>query len=128
MSTYYKNVSGNALSINLYGVGKVSIPAEAQSIEIEDGVAQAINAMAKPNIVLEKVSETLKNPVVMSEPVEGAENTPAEEDELEPAINYAAFTNKKLKALCEEAGIPVHRNANKAELLDLLGVGGESGE
>lgn len=125
MATYFKNISGNTINVEIFGVGKLHIPAEAQSVEIEPSVADAINEMVKPNKALEMVSASKSNPVVLSAPVDGTVNEPSVDmdKKLPPAIDYASLTNKQLKALCEVDGILVHRNANKAELLDLLGVG-----
>lgn len=116
MATYYKNVSGNHIKVELFGIGTISIPTGAKSVEIQPSVAKAINEMAKPAIVLEEVESTMDNPVVTDEDVEEGEVS-------SPEVDYASMTNKQLKEILDALDIPVHRNANKAELLDLLGVG-----
>lgn len=55
----YKNLTKNHIKVNLFGVGVVEVPANAQAVELEETVAQAINDMTYPNVILE---ETVAKP------------------------------------------------------------------
>jgi len=121
MAHYYKNLTGSTINIEIFGHGMVHIPADGVSVELPPDVALSINSMAKPVVVLEetfpkfeKETSPLVDFDVMLEP--------------ETTIDYAELPKAALKALLDDRGIKYHRDAPKAELLDLLGVGGEDVE
>lgn len=67
---YYKSNSNNVISLSLFGVGAVHIPANAKCIDLDDSVADAINRMTYPNNVLEKVTPkiTVEDEVIVKKP------------------------------------------------------------
>ena len=112
MATYFKNLTNGEIRMDLFGVGEIVIPASAKSVELDASVADAINKMTKPNLVLEQ-TDVIEgySPIVNADPIP------------EPEVpNYAEMTKAELKALLDKDEIKYHRDANKAELLDLLGV------
>jgi len=113
MATYFKNLTNSEIKIDLFGVGTVKIPANAKSVELTQHVADTINAMVKPNVVLES-----------TDVIEGYNPIVGADEVVEPEIpNYAEMTKAELKEALDLADIKYHRDANKAELLDLIGVG-----
>lgn len=76
MAHYYKNLVGREISMTLFGVGKVKIPANAASVELEPRVANAINRMIYPSKALEEVIVTPNNPIVdaIEEPADVVED------------------------------------------------------
>lgn len=59
MANFYKNISGHTINVPLFGVGVVHVPADAACIELEKHLADAINDMARPNVILEEVFPTI---------------------------------------------------------------------
>ena len=121
MAHYYKNLTGSTINVEIFGHGMVNIPADAASVELPPSVARSINTMAKPTVVLEETFPKFEK-----------ETTPVVDFdamlEAETSIDYNELPKAALKALLDDRGIKYHRDAPKAELLDLLGVGGEDVE
>jgi len=55
MIKYYKNVKKIEISLSMYEVGEVKIPADAVCMELDEAVAGVINKMSYPDILLEEV-------------------------------------------------------------------------
>lgn len=53
---YFKSHADKEIKMTLFGVGEVQIPAKAACIELDKVVADAINAMAFPHVILEEVT------------------------------------------------------------------------
>lgn len=67
MFNHYKNLSGSKIDVTLFGTGRVEIPADAACVPLKKNVADVINKMAFPNVVLEEVQVTytaVDNPIV----------------------------------------------------------------
>lgn len=56
---YYKNLTGHQIKVVLYGLGEIVVPAEAKCVELNPSAADAINSMARPNVLLEEVTPTI---------------------------------------------------------------------
>ena len=103
MNKYYKNTTGHQISMALFGVGEISIPANAACVELDPGVVHAINQMVSPSVVLEEVTPkiTAEEDVIAPrkrsrKPAETVEDDLAEAvDELE--AESAAIEEEKLE-------------------------------
>ena len=136
MLKHYKNLTGTKIDVTLFGVGRVEVSADAACVPLEKSVADVLNKMAFPNVVVEEVEVTytaVDNPVkdaatfvpeVSAEPVDGAENVEIDIEELEDIgdglegdVNPVdAYTKAELVVMCEERGITVVARDTKADL------------
>jgi hypothetical protein len=84
MLKHYKNLTGKQIDVTLFGVGRVVVPADAGCVPIKKNVADVINKMAFPNVILEEVEVTytaVENPVVKED-----ENGMPFKEEYVPAV------------------------------------------
>lgn len=58
MNKFYKSNCDSQIKVPLFGIGEVVIPANAKCIELAPGVADVINKMVYPTVVLEEVTPT----------------------------------------------------------------------
>ena len=72
----YKNTTGHQISATFYGVGKVTIEANAKAIELEPYIAEAFNNLTFPTVVLEEVEPTIKKEQVIAEVEQEVKETP----------------------------------------------------
>ena len=123
---YYKNLCGKQIDITLFGFGRIKVSADAQAVLLKQGVADAINTMVFPNIVLEEVAGDFESPLVdpQEEPVLEAIVSDLEdvdiEDEGEIKETYEPadedYTVAELKNMCDGMGIKYSSHATKVEL------------
>lgn len=96
MNKYYKNLTDRQIDIKLFGVGNVSVPANAGCVELAQSTAEVINKRAYPAVVLAEITPKItaeedviaprkKDKRVKSEDEipEISEETVTEEDKLE---------------------------------------------
>ena len=60
---FYRNLTGVVLSIPLFGKGVVVIPANAESVELDESVARAINSMVTVTVLEETTPKLTENPI-----------------------------------------------------------------
>lgn len=64
---FYKNLTGHVISVSLFGIGVVTIPANAECIELEESTASAIQAMTYVKILEETEPKLKESPLVQPE-------------------------------------------------------------
>lgn len=136
MIKHYKNLCGNRIATTFFGCGDVNIPAEAKCIELEDYIAEAINAMAFPNVILEEVEvvyslaedaiatppENVSDDVVqdtIDDVVDGTIDDVVQ-DTIGVSNPWDLYSKDELKALCESRDIHVTAKDTKESLYNKL--------
>jgi len=76
---FYKNLTGVVLSIPLFGKGVLSIPANAESVELDESVAKAINSMVTVTVLEETTPKLTENPIAKKPVAVVAEEAPVDE-------------------------------------------------
>lgn len=64
---FYKNLTGHVISVPLFGIGVVTIPANAECIELEESTAEAIQAMTYVKILEETEPKLKESPLAVVE-------------------------------------------------------------
>lgn len=104
----FKNVSGNVLRQNFFGVGDVTVGVDGF---VEDKIAEAFNSLTFPKELFVKV-DAPSIPINNKEHVEDAIN--------EGLLGLEDLTNKEIIAKLTEAGVTFNPRIPKRELLALL--------
>lgn len=55
MIKYYKNTTGNTISLDLLGIGRVTVMRNAEGVPLDEPIAKMINSMVFPVVALEEV-------------------------------------------------------------------------
>ena len=64
---FYKNLTGHVIAVPLFGIGVVTIPANAECVELEETTASAIQAMTYVKILEETEPKLKESPLVQPE-------------------------------------------------------------
>lgn len=126
MIKYYKNVCETTLNLNLYGIGKVHIPADAKCIPLEAHVAEAVMGMT-PLKILEEVTPDIEeaSEVLVTKGAEIVEPvTPTEEIQEAPSLEapspFQLMTLEEMREYCTANNIEFSKSAGREVMLKKL--------
>ena len=73
---FYRNLTGHVITVPLFGHGVVTIPANAECIELEESVANAISNMSSVKVLEETEPQLKLNPIAPPKKEEKKEEKP----------------------------------------------------
>lgn len=92
---FYRNLTGVVLSIPLFGKGVVVIPANAESVELDESVARAINSMVTVTVLEETTPKLTENPIAKKPAAVVTEEIPVDEKAAAASTKKRSPARKK---------------------------------